>query len=65
MVDRPDLGWPADKLVLDASERITSANKQFTRRRADARLARQAVKEVACEGPGTRGAVLRPALAGS
>ena len=43
----------------------TSANKQFTRRRADARLARRAGKEVDWERPGTRCAVLRPALAGS
>ena len=44
---------------------LTAANTSFTLRRADARLARQAVKGVACEGPGTRYAVLRPALAGS
>ena len=50
-------GWPPRS--------IPAANTRFTQRRADARLARQAVKGEACEGPGTRWAVLRPALAGS
>ena len=50
--------------IIPARTRPT-ANKQFTRRRADARLARRAVKGVAYERPGTRCAVLRPALAGS